>query len=436
MLPTIDVYYRKCTGVNCTEELHYDGVEDGLTVMYMQSPNTMGKRLIAVDALLLNEFINNIHDSSGTLTELIRSINQGYAMEGLKTYVISVATFLRGIWRCAEHLVLPYIRFEYVKCANPTCNQNHVVGDAITLSIMQKMVPVNHTKYRGRGGDPKNAQQRAPEMFPSPEMVAALNVPADETGLLKTNCVPWNLASNFSGDKTETGEEAVGFALGKTQEKKGELTIPFDMDRAKRLRDNLQLNKADSDCNALTALVEAVINSNHFCIQEKSLRGVVQSFAAKSCLPVNGARGVAALLSYCHLACNMSGTDTLPKWCFLLLSPCALSIQTAKSVVEAPEDAPQPAWNELQQHQLLQCIDAIFMPYLSDVPEPVQISSASLATDASNYSKFVVNRTMCSLKEELKKQAGSSEVLRAAVMVRICVLVCCCVCITNGGVCA
>jgi hypothetical protein len=80
---TIDVYYRKCTGVNCTEELHYDGVEDGLTVMYMQSPNTMGKRLIAVDALLLNEFINNIHDSSGTLTELIRSINQGYAMEDL-----------------------------------------------------------------------------------------------------------------------------------------------------------------------------------------------------------------------------------------------------------------------------------------------------------------------------------------------------------------
>ena len=70
----------------------------------------------------------------------------------------------------------------------------------------------------------------------------------------------------------------------------------------------------------------------------------------------------------------MSGTDTLPKWCFLLLSPCALSIQTAKSVVEAPEDAPQPAWNELQQQQLLQCIDAIFMPYLSDVPEPVQIS--------------------------------------------------------------
>ena len=321
---------RPCSNPCCSNKLNYDGLEDGVTVMYRSKSG----ELIAIDTVLLVDIVSKIHSSKDTLNTKLKAIEAKYCDRRLllASWSLNFQSFQIGLWRCMRHLVLPFIPQNICCCPNCGAMPSAVNGDGTTVGVEKEKVDECFNEYPDQSSGVSMCNDRG--------KFSGLR------GRLLVHCQIWKDLCVFSEDLCSIGEDITGFASGYTQAKKGSPRVSFNMADAVNLRNNVLANAQHEECGAIYYLLNNNIEKGISSIpqvrdtvggQLNGLSGICQSFGAKSVAPICGGAGAALSWALSHLAMGGSCLDYIPHIFLSVDSPFDISLQDAESFLNNTE---------------------------------------------------------------------------------------------------
>jgi hypothetical protein len=199
----VNVMERPCSNACCGGVLHYDGAEHSITVMN----KTRDGNFVAIDTELLLNIVNGMKKSQTTLSQEVENLNERYRNRGIELQ-IPKATFLRGIWSCIKHLMVPYINESLCICEACGPIPDTIVGDGITIGV-------RFLKSMRRFFNELKNQGRSPKMRATERMYSSCNgVFADTMGRLLILCKDFADLAGFSGKLHGIGVQVHCFATG------------------------------------------------------------------------------------------------------------------------------------------------------------------------------------------------------------------------------
>jgi hypothetical protein len=321
------VFARKCS--QCCNILHYDGEEDGITVMTKKKDVN---EFIAIETDLLVSIASDVTSCGATFSSCTKEVNQRYKFRGLDEYVVPKTTFMRGLWSCMQHLIVPFIDQKLCECEKCGPVPDVIVADGVAIGVRLQTLMRFFNELANQKG--------TITMSPTAQMIAnSPTISEDTVGRLVVLTKSHNDVTVFTERLYQVGKQLAGFVGGKIKEKGAKTAVPFTMDKLITLRQALLDNKESSEaCACVLPLVDNYWEKDRSCVQQAGhlklpgLVGICNTLTSKSVAAIHGQPGGQIVFALLHLALGGSGNALMPKFSGALKSPQTVSELRAVSI--------------------------------------------------------------------------------------------------------
>jgi hypothetical protein len=402
----VDVCYLSCS--SCDKRLLYEGYEDGLTVLYQQTP-TM---LVAIDTQFIEECLSSISTDKRSWTEKADALLISYKKKHVPSiFWMHKKTLVSAIQRALHNLILPHVPRELLLCS--LCGPlPQVIGvDGTALGILEVHRPPGFFNFYDDQTIGVSSTHLSGSENKSVQYFQRAN--------------PWCKLAFCSGTLSSIGEQLMGFSFGSTQSQKKSPVIIFTEDNAQSLLNAIEEKCANEEdegrgaCKSFSYLISKYVGGGASCIPPElpNLQAIVRSLGSKSMAPICGGGSIirgggAVAWAWQHLANGGVFDEEIPGLFLCLKSPRAVSRKEGNHVMSGAADVVPEVIDSDREH-VTHNLRLMFQPfhdaYLDphDSPEgPLHYVSQVTAKVASSMTSFISEQSYHneSLRDTLKEE--------------------------------